>query len=289
MGESRDKENLQGCTMASNYTEYSNSLSDQKQSTPYIGEKPENLLPRKSTESGSNRAEGDQGGIEVSQVENLRRCQHRQNGRKQFECHQCGKCFSSSRNLNDRKRIHSEENPFEKGNLEQHKRTHSGKKPFECEQCGKRLSRAGKLTAHKRTHSGEKPFECKQCGNCYTQAWALKRHKSTHSGEKPFECEQCGKCFTQTGHLKSHKRTHSGKKPFECEQCGKRFSQAGNLTTHKRTHSGDWEQYGRGSELKRPNRRHITQTTIKCEQPDDSYSIYELLCKVREVKQEPLC
>ena len=79
--------------MASNYTEYINSLSNQEQSTTYSGEKSENLLPRKSTESESNRAEGAQGGIEVSQVENLRR---RQNGRKQFECHHCGNCFSSS-------------------------------------------------------------------------------------------------------------------------------------------------------------------------------------------------
>jgi len=73
--------------MASNYTEYSNSLSDQEQSTTYSGEKPENLLPRKSTESGSNRVVvGDQGGINVGQVENLRR---RRNGRKQFECDHC--------------------------------------------------------------------------------------------------------------------------------------------------------------------------------------------------------
>ena len=81
-GESRDKGNLHGCTMASNYTEYRNSLSYEEQSTTYSGEKPENLLPHKSTESGSNLAEGDQGGIEVSQVENLRRRQNRQ--AKQF-------------------------------------------------------------------------------------------------------------------------------------------------------------------------------------------------------------
>ena len=143
--------------MASNYTEYSNSLSDQKQSTAYSGEKPENLLPRKSTESGSNHVEGDQGGIEVSQVENLRPRQDRQNRQKQFECDQCGKCFSSSRDLNDHKRIHSGENPFEKCDLEQHKRRHSGEKPFECEQCGKWFNRGGNLTAHKRTHI----FRCK--------------------------------------------------------------------------------------------------------------------------------
>ena len=48
-------------TMASNYTEYSTSLSVQEQSTTCPGEKPENLLPRESTESGSNRIEGDSG------------------------------------------------------------------------------------------------------------------------------------------------------------------------------------------------------------------------------------
>jgi len=55
--------------MASNYTEYSTSLSDQEQSATYSLEKPENLLPLKTTESGGNPVEGDQGGIEVNQVE----------------------------------------------------------------------------------------------------------------------------------------------------------------------------------------------------------------------------
>ena len=41
-GKSRDKGNLQGCTMASNYTEYINSLPNQEQSTTYSGEKSEN-------------------------------------------------------------------------------------------------------------------------------------------------------------------------------------------------------------------------------------------------------
>jgi len=63
-------------TMASNYTEYSTSLSVQEQSTTCSEEKPENLLPRKSTESGSNPVEGDKGGIEISQVANLTRRAH---------------------------------------------------------------------------------------------------------------------------------------------------------------------------------------------------------------------
>ena len=66
--------------MASNYTEYSTSLSDQEQSATYSEEKPENLLPRKTTESGGNPVEGDQGGIEVNRVEYLRLRQNRQNG-----------------------------------------------------------------------------------------------------------------------------------------------------------------------------------------------------------------
>jgi len=114
--------------MASNYTEYRASLSVQEQSTAYCEEKPENLLPRESTESGSNPVE-----CEVSQVENLRRRRNRQNGRKPIECDQCGKCFSSSRNLND------------------HKRIHSGEKPFECDQCGKCFTQSGTLSGHERT------------------------------------------------------------------------------------------------------------------------------------------
>jgi len=80
-----------------------------------------------------------QGGIEVSQVENLRRRQNRQNGRKPLECDQCGKYFSFiSGNLKNRKRMQSGKNPFsatrvlkcfyQKGNLEEHERKHSGQK-----------------------------------------------------------------------------------------------------------------------------------------------------------------
>ena len=97
--------------MASNYTEHSTSLSDQEQSASYSEEMAEHLLPRKSTESGINPVEEDRSGIEVSQVENLRRRQNRDNGRKPFECDHCGKCSS---------------------NLKNHKRIHSGRKPFQC-------------------------------------------------------------------------------------------------------------------------------------------------------------
>jgi len=41
-------------------------------------------------------------------------------------------------------------------------------------------------------------------------------------------------------------------------------------------------------DLKRHERTHSTQMPIKCEQPDDSYSIYELLCGIKEIKQETL-
>ena len=84
---------IKSITMASNYTEYSTRLSDQEESATYSEEKPETLLPRKLTESGSNSAEGDQGGTDVSQVENLRRRHNSKNGRKQFECDQCEKCL----------------------------------------------------------------------------------------------------------------------------------------------------------------------------------------------------
>ena len=72
-----------------------------------------------------------------------------------------------------------------------------------------------------------------------------------------YQCDQCGKCFSEERHLWRHKRIYRREDPFECDQ-----------RQYKQTHSSEKQ--------------------LKYEQPDDSYSICELLSDIKKIKQEDL-
>jgi len=116
-----------------------------------------------------------------------------------FVCHfhDCGRKFTSKRNLVDHYKGH-----------------HQGKKPHACpfEGCGKSFLRPAHLTIHIRIHTGEKPFVCPfdGCKKKWNQKSALKQHVRSHTGEKPFKCTfpGCNKKFSTSSSCKRHLSTH---------------------------------------------------------------------------------
>ncbi|KAL0764105.1 hypothetical protein CaCOL14_013432 [Colletotrichum acutatum] len=105
---------------------------------------------------------------------------------------------------------------FDQGHhLDNHKRAHTGEKPYQCTwlACESTFSQPGNLQTHMRRHAGEKPFQCKQCPASFPHRGNLQSHTAIHTGEKPFVCklDQCNKGFTQRGNLKAHQNKHHTK------------------------------------------------------------------------------
>lgn len=76
--------------------------------------------------------------------------------------HQCPFCPYSSNKTN---------------NLENHKRIHTGERPFQCNICLKSFAQKAHLKTHFRSHTGERPFACVLCSKSFSKKIYLKSHK----------------------------------------------------------------------------------------------------------------
>ncbi|XP_065161470.1 zinc finger protein 239-like [Atheta coriaria] len=85
-------------------------------------------------------------------------------GEKSVQCSVCQKMFTSKRQM------------------EVHKRIHTGKKPYKCKHCGQAFTQAGTRKIHERIHTNERPFICEGCGKGFTSASVMNVHKKKCRG-----------------------------------------------------------------------------------------------------------
>nr|CAI5826219.1 unnamed protein product [Callosobruchus analis] len=138
---------------------------------------------------------------------------------KNFACDICGRSFASRRNVDEHRRIHTNERPYvcdlcgksfkQKASLFVHGRSHTDNFPFKCSFCDLKFHTKPPLLVHITKHTGEKPFPCDVCGRPFRIKYELKRHKSIHSDEKPYGCELCGLKFKQKRYLRNHRKAHN--------------------------------------------------------------------------------
>ncbi|XP_013098801.2 transcription factor grauzone [Stomoxys calcitrans] len=168
-----------------------------------------------------------------------------------FKCDECGKCCTTSRNLNSHKmEKHTEEGQqrsFEcpicqkrfakKTVLKCHIETHKTGTDYVCGECGKGFPTEQRRKVHERTvHNVDRV--CEQCGKTIHGIYALKQHLLEHAGiQKPkWPCDICNAQLYSHSSLKRHKQVahHDGSTVYVCGECGKIAATETALRSHKK-------------------------------------------------------
>jgi DNA-directed RNA polymerase subunit RPC12/RpoP len=138
-------------------------------------------------------------------------------GIKKFPCDLCGRMFATRRNV------------------EEHRRIHTNERPYVCDLCGKSFKQKASLFIHKRSHKNDFPFKCSYCNQGFRTKQNLELHITRHTGEKPYKCDICNRYFRIKYELKRHKLIHSDEKPWVCNLCGLSFRQKRYLRNHTKS------------------------------------------------------
>lgn len=173
-------------------------------------------------------------------------------GERPYECNLCGKTFRVSQGLmkhikETHERIKNfacdlcDRNFTTKRNVEEHRRIHTNERPYICATCGKSFKQRASLFVHNRSHSEEFPFACPECPQKFRTKPILMLHATKHTGEKPFPCDVCGRHFRIKYELKRHKLIHSDDKPFKCRMCEQTFKQKRYLRNHLKLNHNLWD------------------------------------------------
>ncbi|XP_060524250.1 zinc finger protein 260-like isoform X3 [Cylas formicarius] len=164
-------------------------------------------------------------------------------GERPYVCDLCGKQFRVSQGLvRHLKETHARIKNFAcdicnryfatRRNVEEHRRIHTNERPYVCDLCGKSFKQKASLFVHNRSHTNHFPFKCNHCPQAFRTKPLLMLHVTRHTGEKPYPCDICGRRFRIKYELKRHKLIHSDEKPFTCNMCALGFRQKRYLRNH---------------------------------------------------------
>ena len=198
--------------------------------------------------------------------------------RKDLECLQCDKNFSSSNSLKRHKlfsckkhdQSRKETTIFDdKSVFIEQTKTNLANSCVKCEHCNKDFNGIQNLKKHLRKTHKWTPKDMKQlkqeCSFCKIDFWKqsdLQAH-IVNAHQKSFECPTCGIVLKSKASLKTHiEYTHEGRKKDECHICKAELSGKANLDNHIATvHEGKKPHLcstcGHASASKTHLKRHI--------------------------------
>ncbi|XP_042873851.1 zinc finger protein 154-like [Penaeus japonicus] len=150
--------------------------------------------------------------------------------KRPFKCEECGKDFTTSRNLQNHVGIHQEE------------------KHHKCTQCEHTCHTASGLRTHiMEAHSGtrDRSYTCQECGEKFAKQYGLKRHMERKHTDERASCNICLKSFACNEDLIKHTKSHEskGKGDLSCEFCDQTFTSAWSLQRHSKKHQSESQQF----------------------------------------------
>ncbi|CAG9860386.1 unnamed protein product [Phyllotreta striolata] len=241
-------------------------------------------------------------------------------GERPHTCHRCGRCFRVSQGLvRHLKETHERIKTFPcdicgrmfgtRRNVEEHRRIHTNERPYMCDLCGKSFRQKASLYVHNRSHMDVFPFKCSYCDQVFRTKPPMLVHMTKHTGEKPYACDICGRRFrikslklkskiidgkkedvnktndsdreteSSEGEMKRVRRkTSASDTLFTCSKCKKSFSRKYDLQRHiTRVHPH--------SEAELSNRHKNFELLNKHKVCDDGVVYYKCdLCDVKLTK-----
>ena len=186
--------------------------------------------------------------------------------KKQHQCKQRKKCFSSSTDM--------------KKHMDSHSRSSPWRRPinkYECKQCHEIFSGQLCFMTHVR-ESGHRQRICDVCKKRFKRTAHLKRHLLTHNINKdlPYQCDMCNLGFDTQAKMDKHSRLHSNTRRHKCEGCGKRFIKMSHLISHVKGQSKVFKKIT-GCTVSEEQRDRLLKTLVVQQK--------ENICKSRKFKK----